>query len=96
MLTANAVVDRYPLVTPPEVRAAAFQVINRIQQHEDPAVQVMATAVALCAMVESCGIRMRDVICAAERLLADAEGPHTEHIQAIRAYAQHEILRRGT
>lgn len=94
MLSQQAVADRIGWIGPPQVRAPAFQVITRIQG-QDPAVQLVATAVALCAMTEACGLRMRDVIEVAERLLRDCEGPYTEHVQAIREYAKHEILRGG-
>ena len=36
-----------------------------------------------------------DVINTAENVLRDSEGPYTTHIQAIREYAKHEILRGG-
>lgn len=80
--------------TPAAVRAPAFGVIARMQG-EDPALQIVATAVALCAECQAIGVPMREVICVAERMLEDAEGPYTEHIQAIRAYAVGELLRRG-
>lgn len=80
-------------VTPAQVRAPAFKVLDRIQ-HLHPSVQITATAVALCAMAEAVGLRMRDVIVIAENTLADCEGPYTEHIQAIREYAKGELQRR--
>lgn len=80
--------------TPSAVRAPAFEVIARMQQ-TDPALQIVATAVALCAECQAIGIDMREVIYVAENMLRDCEGPYTEHIQAIRAYAVGEILRRG-
>lgn len=95
LLTTQSIADRMGTVTPPKLRPVAFEVINRMQRHEDPTLQLMGTAVALCAMTEACGLRMRDVIATAERVLADCEGPYTEHIQAIRMYAEHELLRRG-
>lgn len=61
----------------------------------DPAIQVTATAVALCALAEALGMDMRDLIYVAENTLRDCEGPYTTHIQAIREYAKHELLRRG-
>lgn len=79
--------------SPPQIRGPAFAIIDRLQRM-DPSVQVMATAVALVAMSEALGLRMRDVINVAENTLADCEGPYTEHIQAIRAYAENELLRR--
>lgn len=79
--------------SPAQIRAPAFKVLDRIQ-HLHPGAQITATAVALCAMAEAIGLRMRDVINVAENTLADSEGPYTEHIQAIREYARGELLRR--
>lgn len=79
--------------SPAQIRGPAFAIIDRLQRM-DPSVQLMATAVALVAMSEAVGLRMRDVINVAENTLADSEGPYTEHIQAIREYARGELLRR--
>lgn len=94
MVSEQALRDRIGWHSAAAIRAPAFKVLDRIQ-HLDPSLQVTAVAVALCAMAETLGLRMRDVINVAERTLADAEGPYTESIQAIRAYAKHELLRRG-
>lgn len=90
----TSVADRLGVHTPAQVRAPAFHVITRLQEL-DPSIQITATAVALCAMAEAVGLRMRDVISVAENTLRDCEGPYTEHVQAIRDYAAGEILRRG-
>lgn len=94
MLEPGNITPRIGQISPAAVRAPAFRVIDRLQRM-DPAVQLTATAVALCAMVESLGLDMEDVINVAQNTLRDAEGPFTTHIQAIREYAKHEILRRG-
>ena len=94
MLQPHNVTDRLGYVSPAAIQPAAFRVIDRMQRM-DPAVQLTATAVALCAMVETLGLRMRDVIVIAENTLRDSEGPFTEHIQAIREYAKHELMRAG-
>jgi len=88
-----SIADQLGTHSPAAIRAPAFTVITRIQG-QAPAAQITATAVALCAMVEAVGLRMRDVINVAENTLRDAEGPYTEHIQAIREYAKGELLRR--
>lgn len=90
----QSVADRIGVHTPAQVRAPAFHVITRLQEL-DPSIQITATAVALCAMAEALGLRMRDVVNVAENTLRDCEGPYTEHVQAIRDYAKGEILRRG-
>lgn len=89
----EAIADRLGTHTPAQVRAPAFHVITRLQE-VDPSVQITACAVALCAMCEAMGLRMRDVINVAENTLRDCEGPFTEHVQAIRDYAKGELLRR--
>lgn len=94
MLAPHNVTDRLGCISPAAVQPAAFRVLDRLQRL-DPAVQITATAVALCAMSEALGLRMRDVINVAENTLADCEGPYTTHIQAIREYAANELLRKG-
>lgn len=94
MLQPHNVTDRIGWVSPAAIQPAAFRVLDRLQRM-DPAVQITATAVALCAMAETLGLRMRDLIVVAENTLKDSEGPYTEHIQAIREYAKNELLRRG-
>lgn len=89
----QALADSLGSHSPAAIRTPAFKVIDRMQ-HVHPSAQVTATAVALCAMSEALGLRMRDVINVAENTLRDCEGPYTEHIQAIREYAKGELLRR--
>lgn len=95
LLTPQPIADRIGTVTPLGVRAPAFEAMSRMQRFQDPVLQVMGMAVALCAMSQAAGVPMRDLITTAERVLDDCEGPFTEHIQAIRMYAEHELLRRG-
>lgn len=91
-MSPEAVRLRLGTLTPPQIRQPAFALIDRLQRFPDPVVQLTAMAVALCAMAESAGLRMGDVINVAENTLADAEGPYTQHIQAIRQYAKGEWL----
>lgn len=93
--TLDTLRSRIGSISPPAIRAPAFKVIERIQGL-DPAVQITASAVAVCAMAEAIGLPMRELIRVAENTLRDSEGPYTEHIQAIREYAKGELLRRGT
>lgn len=91
MLSASGVRDRIGMVSPAQVMVPAFQILDRMQRL-DPAVQLTATAVALCAMAESIGYDMAEIITVAENTLRDCEGPFTTHIQAIREYAKGELL----
>lgn len=75
-----------------DLRAAAFTLLDRMQSH-NPAVQMLATAVALRAMSESLGLDLSDLMQRAGRLLRAADGPFGTHIQAIRDYAVGELRR---
>ena len=94
MYRPDPIRDRLGWISPAQVRGPAFLVIDRIQRL-DPTIQLTAVAVALCAMSQALGVDMRDVINVAENTLRDSEGPYTQHIQAIRDYAEGEILRKG-
>lgn len=87
-----ALADRLAMQNAASIMRPAFHVIDRVQGM-DPAAQVMGAAVALCAMSQELGLPLGRVIEIAERILADSEGPFTEHIQAIRAYTRGELLR---
>lgn len=91
MLSPSAVAGKIGYFSPASIRNPAFRVIERIQ-YVDPAAQITATAVALCAMCQAIGLDMRDVINVAENTLRDADGPYYEHIKAIRDYAKGELL----
>jgi len=90
--TLPALADRIAMQNAASIMRPAFTVIERVQGM-DPAAQVTGSAVAVCAMAQELGLDMRELIRVAERVLADSEGPFTEHIQAIRAYTRGELLR---
>lgn len=91
-MTPAGIRNRFGTLSPAAVRPAAFALLDRLQRNPDPVVQLTAMSVALCAMAEAAGLRMRDVIAVGERTLSDAEGPYTNEVQAIRAYAKGEWL----
>ena len=74
------------------LREPAFMVIDRVQR-VDPADQLRAVALALTAMCEGVGVDPHDLINASKRMMSQATGPHTEHVQAIRDYAENELRR---
>jgi hypothetical protein len=74
------------------LRVPAFSVLTRIQDFT-PGEQVLGTAVALVAMCESANLSLNDVITTARTVMADADGPFTSHIRAVRDYAANEIAR---
>lgn len=81
------------LNTTQNVRVPAFQVLGRIEDAH-PADQIMGVAIALVAMTEAVGLPVGDVLTRAQNMMADAEGPFTIHVQAIRRYAENELRRK--
>ncbi len=75
------------------LREPAFIVISRIQDTR-PADQFRAVMLAALAMAETLGLDPHEEIERARRMMADAEGPYTNHVQAIRDYTRGELLRR--
>lgn len=74
------------------LREPAFIVLDRVQRL-DPADQIRAVALALTAMCEGVGVDPHDLVHASQRMMSQATGPHTEHVQAIRDYAEGELRR---
>lgn len=68
------------------------RVIERVQD-STPGEQILGTAVALMAMCESANVHLGDVLTFAGRVMHDAEGPFTSHVQAVRDFAAGEIRR---
>lgn len=87
----HAIRDRISFRTLAEpLRRPAFRIVDALQFSE-PSVQIDAlflTAVAMAAVV---GLDPHEMVARARRLLPDAEGPFTEHLQAARDYAKNEL-----
>jgi len=75
------------------LREPAFRIIDRIQGL-DPAVQYRALALAFVACSQALGVDPHEMAARAERQMAQAEGPFTYHVQAIRDYAADELAHR--
>ena len=76
------------------VRHLAFRVIDRAQlnpENEKPGEQIIGIAVALIALCQSSNVSLDRVINVAQNAMADADGPFSEHIKAIRDYARYEL-----
>jgi hypothetical protein len=73
-------------------RTLAVKQIAHVQ-HASPANQLVATATAVVAMAEACGLDPYDVVAVARRAMNDFEGPFTHQVQAIRDYAASELRR---
>jgi hypothetical protein len=74
------------------LREPAYAVISRIQ-NTDPADQVRAIFLAATVAAEACKLDPHEEVERAKRMMSDAEGPHTIHIQALRDYAEGELRR---
>lgn len=94
MYQPHTVADRLRFGThqPERVRRAAYRVIDRTQ--DDPATQVIGTAVALIAMCVALGIDIRQLLVETERRVRDLDGPFVSMFRALEAYARNEIGRR--
>ncbi len=74
------------------LREPAFRVIHRMEGVE-PHLQFNAVMLAARALAEALGLDPHEEIVKAGRMMADAEGPHTTHVQAIRDFARGELAR---
>ena len=92
MASAQSVRDQIGMPDLTLCRALAVQQINHVQQ-APPADQLVATAIAIVAMSEACGLNPHDVIAVANRAMNDAESAFTHQVQAIRDYARSELAR---
>lgn len=72
------------------LREPAFRIINRMQD-VNPSDQYRALALAFLACTEALRLDPHMEVLRAARLMADAEGPFTSHVQAIRDYAAGEL-----
>ncbi|RVU03579.1 class I SAM-dependent methyltransferase [Novosphingobium umbonatum] len=75
------------------LREPAFRICDRMQDIH-PSDQVRALFLAAAVTAEAVGVDPHDEIERARRMCAQAEGPHTYHVQAIRDYAAEEIVRK--
>jgi len=74
------------------LREPAFTLLSRIQDL-NPSDQVRAQFLVACVIAEAIGLNPHEEIERAVRIMRPAEGPHTVHVQAIRAYAEGELRR---
>ena len=71
------------------MRNACFKIVDAGQ--DEPAVQVLATALALTAMCEALNVNVRDLLVTCERMKNDLDGPYVGTFSAITEYARKEI-----
>jgi hypothetical protein len=74
------------------LRVPAFRVMDRLQDVH-PADQFRALSLAFVATAEALGLDPHDEVVRARRMMRQAEGPFTDHVQAIRDYARSELAR---
>jgi hypothetical protein len=60
-------------------------------QFSEPSIQLDALFVTAVAMATVVGLDPHEMVARARRLLPEAEGPFTEHLQAARDYAKNEL-----
>ena len=85
-------IDRDKLHTAPpgaKLRASTYAVINAGQ--DEPAIQILATGLALYGMCDATGVNIRDLLVTVERMKNDLDGPFVGTFDAIREYARNEI-----
>ena len=92
MASPQSVRDQIGMPDLTQCRSLAVQQIAHVQL-ASPANQLTATAIAIVAMSEACGIDPYDVIAVARRAMNDVESPFTHQVQAIRDYAASELRR---
>ncbi len=74
------------------LREPAFAVIHRMEG-VPPHLQFNALALAFVVAAQALGLDPHEEVQRAGRKIADAEGPHTTHVQAVRDYVANELAR---
>lgn len=94
-LSRHGLTDQVRLASSPaRLRRPAFAVIDAIQRTQvTGGEQVLGVALALKAMCESANVPLDEVLTKVTNLMADAEGPFTSHVAAIRDFASQELRR---
>jgi hypothetical protein len=74
----------------PRLRVPAWRIVDVLQfsPAEDQLDALWITAVA---MAEAVGMNPHDMVARAKRIIPEAEGPFTEHLQSARDYAKGEL-----
>lgn len=86
-----AIRDRIAYATAVQpVRIPSFRIVDALQ-FAPPEVQLDALFVTAVAMATVVGLDPHEMVVRARRMLPDAEGPFTEHVQAARDYAKNEL-----
>jgi hypothetical protein len=75
------------------LRDPAFRIANRMQDI-DPADQFSALLLAAVVASQALGLDPHEELERARRMVADAEGPFTIQVQALRDYVRGELLNR--
>lgn len=74
-----------------DLREPTFRIANRMQDI-DPATQVRALFLAAAVTAQVLRLDPHEEILRAHRVMADAEGPFTSQVQAVRDYVEGELL----
>ena len=72
------------------LREPAFKLLDRLQD-VDPAQQTSALFLTAAVVAEALRLDAHEELARARRMIRNAEGPFTSHVQAIRDYAANEL-----
>ena len=76
---------------PLALRPAVYGLTDAIQQHQ-PAVQLLSLGVGLHLLCAATGVDIRQVLQTAENAISDVDGPFSDTMNALKAYADGELL----
>lgn len=93
-ISLSSIADRVRLdSTVAQLREPAFELIRR-NERLNPSDQVRALLLTTVAVCEACGLDPHEEVERTRRMMGQAEGPFTYHVQAIRDYAADELRRK--
>lgn len=73
------------------LRAPVYGLTNQLQGHK-PHLQLLSLGVSLFMLCEATGINVRDVLTVAENATYDVDSPFSHQVNALKAYAEGELL----
>ncbi|WP_343698877.1 hypothetical protein [Caulobacter sp.] len=93
-MSLASVADRVRLSsTVSNLRDPAFELLRR-NETINPSDQVRALLLTAVVVCQGCGLDPHEEVARTLRMLRQAEGPFTYHVQAIRDYAAGELTRK--
>jgi len=91
MTSLSSIADRVRIdSTVSQLREPAFELIRR-NERLNPSDQVRALLLTTVVVCQACGLDPHEEVERTKRMVDQAEGPFTYHVQAIRDYAANEL-----